>query len=76
MALPSRTAHDQQAARSMVPVRTAVPVRAVVRKRIAGPFGSPTVLSGCAVRTCCPDVLSGPSASSGLPPPGFRRVLS
>jgi len=40
---------DQQAACSMVPVGTAVPVRAVVRKQIAGPFGSPTVPSGRAV---------------------------
>jgi hypothetical protein len=36
----------------------------------------PTVPSDCAVGLCRPDVPSGPFASSGLLPPGFRRVLS
>jgi len=34
----------------MVPVRTAVLVRAVVRKQIADAFGSPAVPSGRAIR--------------------------
>jgi hypothetical protein len=48
----------------MVPVRTAVPVRAVVREQIVGPFGSPAVPSdlpsGRAIRRlrpCHPQVL-------------------
>jgi hypothetical protein len=55
----------------MVPVGTAVLVRAVVRKQIVGPFGSPTVPSDCAIcrlRLCHPRVL----VSCGR---GFRRVL-
>ena len=55
---PHRGPHGQQTARSMVPMRTAVPVRAVVLKRIAGSFGSPAVPSGlpsdCAVRRLRP----------------------
>ena len=59
----------------MVPVGTAVPVRAVVRKQIAGPFGSPTVRSDLPssravrrLRPCHPRVL----VSCGR---GFRWVL-
>ena len=64
-----RVQRDQQAARSMVPVRTAVPVRAVVRKQIVGTFGSPTVPSGRAIRRlrpCRPLVpASGAGGSAG-----------
>jgi hypothetical protein len=68
----------------MVPVRTAVPVRAVVREQIAGPFGSPIVPSDRAVRTCSPTVLSYRAirrfrpCRSPVPASrrrGFRRVL-
>jgi hypothetical protein len=38
----------------MVPVGIAVLVRAVVRKQIAGPFGSPGVPSDCAIRRLRP----------------------
>jgi len=59
---------DQQAACSMVPVGTAVPVRAVVRKQIAGPFGSPTVPSSRAVQ---PGRRTVPSAGSDRAIRGF-----
>jgi hypothetical protein len=53
---------------AMVPVRTAVPVRAVVRKRIVSPFGSPacrpTVPPGRAVRT----IRQFRSPAAGVPP--------
>jgi hypothetical protein len=68
---PRRGPRDQQAARSMVPVRTAVPVRAVVRKQIASPFGSPTVLSDRAVRGFQPCYPQVPASRRR----GFRRVL-
>ena len=65
---------DQQAACSMVPVGTAVPVRAVVRKQIAGPFGSPTVPSDLpssrVVRPCRPLAPNVPSTGSGVLRPG------
>jgi hypothetical protein len=70
----------------MVPVRTAVPVRAVVRNQIAGGFGSPTVPSGRATRRlwpCHQQAPAVPSAGSGRAirgvlvacDRGFRRVL-
>ena len=66
---------DQQAACSMVPVGTGVPVRAVVRKQIVGPFGSPIVPSGRAVGLCHLQAPTAPSAGSGVLRPGVRRVL-
>jgi len=66
---------DQPAACSMVPVGTAVPVRAVVRKQIVGPFGSPIVPSGRAVGLCHLQAPTAPSAGSGVLRPGVRRVL-
>ena len=70
----------------MMPVRTAVPVRAVVRKQIAGAFGSPAVPSGRAIRGLRPCHLQAPAVPSGTVWPchprvlvschrGFRRVL-